>query len=96
MENMNHLLKIPLKFNTLFLLVSAVSKESDLQVLEGTIEIGSQYHFYLEPVACIVRPIEDDQVICLSKVGGRQSLSGGTPACLVSQSFEMLYTMKPL
>ncbi len=51
------------KFLWNFFYFSAVSKESDLQVLEGAIEIGSQYHFYLEPVACIVRPIEDDQVL---------------------------------
>jgi xanthine dehydrogenase molybdopterin-binding subunit B len=41
---------------------SAVSKESDLKVLEGVIEIGSQYHFYMETLACIVKPIEDGQV----------------------------------
>jgi hypothetical protein len=29
-------------------------------------------------------------------LGGRQSLSGGTPASQFSQSFEKLYTMKPL
>ena len=39
----------------------AVSKEPNLKVLEGDVEIGSQYHFYMETLACIVRPIEDEQ-----------------------------------
>ena len=40
----------------------AVSKEPNLKVLEGDVEIGSQYHFYMETLACIIRPIEDGQV----------------------------------
>jgi xanthine dehydrogenase molybdopterin-binding subunit B len=33
-----------------------------VKVVEGDVEIGSQYHFYMETLACIVRPIEDGQV----------------------------------
>ena len=43
------------------ILFLAVSKEADLKVVEGEVEIGSQYHFYMETLACIVRPIEDEQ-----------------------------------
>jgi hypothetical protein len=45
-----------------FFLFSAVSKEPGLKVIEGKVEIGSQYHFYMETLACIVRPVEDGQV----------------------------------
>lgn len=38
-----------------------VSKDENLMVVEGEIEVGSQYHFYMENQACLVRPVEDGQ-----------------------------------
>jgi xanthine dehydrogenase/oxidase len=35
-------------------------------VLEGTIRLGGQEHFYLEPNGCIVLPTEDDEYTLIS------------------------------
>jgi len=37
--------------------------EQDLEIIEGEIEIGSQYHFYMETLACIVRPSNHDKKV---------------------------------
>ena len=35
--------------------------DEPVKVVHGEFEIGSQYHFHLEPLTCIVKPLEDDQ-----------------------------------
>jgi xanthine dehydrogenase molybdopterin-binding subunit B len=35
-------------------------------VLDGTIHLGGQEHFYLEPNGCIVLPTEDDEYTLIS------------------------------
>ena len=37
-----------------------------LKVVQGEFEIGSQYHFHLEPHSCLVRPLEDGQYEVIS------------------------------
>ena len=37
-----------------------------LKTVQGEFEIGSQYHFHLEPHSCLVRPLEDGQYEVIS------------------------------
>ena len=37
-----------------------------LKIVQGEFEIGSQYHFHLEPHSCLVRPLEDGQYEVIS------------------------------
>ena len=34
----------------------------DVQVIEGDIDLGKQYHFYMETLATVCRPMEDNQI----------------------------------
>lgn len=37
-------------------------KREDLTVIEGELELGSQYHFYMETLTALCRPKEDNQI----------------------------------
>ena len=49
---------------------SALSVSNDeagpLKIVQGEFDIGSQYHFHLEPQSCLVRPVEDGQYEIIS------------------------------
>ena len=49
---------------------SALSVSKDeagpLKIVQGEFDIGSQYHFHLEPQSCLVRPVEDGQYEIIS------------------------------
>ena len=37
--------------------------DADVVKVSGEFEVGSQYHFHMEPQSVIVRPVEDLQVL---------------------------------
>lgn len=42
--------------------LSAAKARSDLTQIEGELELGSQYHFYMETLSAVCRPKEDKQI----------------------------------